>query len=580
MQTLGRTRQFPSSAARSAWAALPLSLALGCRPAQGPAPTSSNAIAPPGGVAREGGPEASSPRLVVAIVVDQLPSWALERYWASLPEDGAFRAGASRGTLFLHSLYSQATTLTAPGHATIYTGTTPSRHGVLSNQRFDWESKRELSVVDDRESAVFGSESAFAGPASLRAETVADALERATAGQSHTVALSYKDRAAVVPAGQSGDLALWFDSAQASFTTSTHYAERFPQWLRQWQERHPLSAQLYPWVPRDAAALQRLLGPDAAPGEGDWLGLGATFPHDPGRSSLPASAFRATPASTEHLLQLARACVKHFRLGADEAPDLLMISVSGTDYVGHVFGPESWEYVDNLQRVDAALGAFARELDAIDGVRFLITSDHGVAPMPERSAGAPEPPGRVALGAVQEQLERALRSRFVDLEGPLIQAFSFPFVVLSEAIAGGPERGAVLQAAREELQKLASVHTTFDVRALLARSRDPAGLSELALSVADSIAESTPGDIYVVLAERAVVDPRMPGGSGTNHGSPWPYDRTVPVLAWGSGVGHSKHDGPVEQSRVAATLAHLLGISPPNRADPRPLPTAPAEGPL
>ncbi|MBL0220259.1 MAG: alkaline phosphatase family protein, partial [Myxococcales bacterium] len=184
-----------------------------------------------------------------------------------------------------------------------------------------------------------------------------------SAGRALTLSLAMKDRSAVLPGGQHPDACFWLDPRAGGFTTSTYYATELPPWIATWQRAHPLAGTMHVWEPQSPSSLASL-GPDDAPGEGAY-GWGATFPHDP---SAPASigepdAYLSTPASTEHLLAFAREAVRELHVGDDEEPDLLAISIATPDYIGHAFGPESWEYVDGLVRVDRAVGVFLDELE-------------------------------------------------------------------------------------------------------------------------------------------------------------------------------------------------------------------------
>jgi predicted AlkP superfamily pyrophosphatase or phosphodiesterase len=297
----------------------------------------------------------------VAIVLDQVPSWALDKYRDALAEDGAIRRGLRDGASYVAS-FPYSTTFTGPGHATLFSGATPSVSGITGNQFYDRSTRTLRPTVSDSRYPVLGNPKATASPIRLRVPTVGDALKRATNGAARVAALSLKDRAAVLPGGQRPDVALWYDAAIPGFTTSTYYSEGLPEWLVEWQRAHPTAGYLKPWSPLDPETAARFAGADDAPGEGGWAGLGASFPHDPTRSASAASVLRATPAGTDYLLDLARAVIDQLELGEDDVPDLLTVSVSGTDYVGHVFGPDSWEYFDNLVRVDRALGAFTEDI--------------------------------------------------------------------------------------------------------------------------------------------------------------------------------------------------------------------------
>jgi arylsulfatase A-like enzyme len=508
-------------------------------------------------------PSAVSPappraRLVVAIVFDQLPSWALGRYLPALAAEGALRTAIARGAYFPYARFRYAGTYTAPGHASLATGALPREHGVVANEIWHRQREKSVSVVDDGVHGVLGEGSAAASPAVLTLPTVADALEASTAGKARTVSLSYKDRAAVLLGGRQPDLALWYDTKRGEFTSSSYYTKTLPHWLSRWQAEHPVETRFAEWTPEDPPKLEALLGPDSAEGKGDWLGLGRSFPHDPRRSSEPSSAFRATPAALDHLLDLARASVEHLELGGDEIPDLLLLSISNTDYVGHVFGAESWEYLDNLRRSDRALGSFLRELGRRIPISVLISSDHGVAPLPERARAA----GKHALRLSVSEVAKTLNQKLVAQPGepPAVSAYVEPFLYLSDAARGSPDFDGHVRAAIREVTQIDGISAAYSVVDLVAGNvaRDEA--SELARA---SVMAGRGGDVFVVLREHTVLDPRLPGGSGTSHGSPWSYDQLVPVVVFGAGIAPRTHVDTIDVLGVAPTLAELLGVPPP-----------------
>ncbi len=510
-------------------------------------------------------PRAPRPRVVVAVVLDQLATHALERALPHLDEDGAIRRGVREGAFHRQVVYAYAGTYTAAGHAAIHTGAPPAISGIVSNEVWDRARGREVPIADDATHLVLGVEGAFASPAALRVETVADVLERASEGRAVTLSLSVKDRGAVFAGGRRPDLVLFYDARLPGYTTSSYYARSTPAWLDEWQRAHPVDALLTPWEAEDPALLARVLGPDDAPGEGDWDGLGVTFPHDPRASSRPYSVVRATPASSEHLIALAEEAALRLEVGADEVPDLLALSISSTDYVGHVFGPDSWEYLDNLVRVDRALGAFLERLARARGpIAVLLTSDHGGAPLPERAEGES---GRLVPSLVASELEEALDRALG--EGAWVSAFVQPFVYLSEAARAPEVRERALAASVAHLSARREVGLAADAREAATWREDP---DPVRRAVGLSVPDDAEGDVFVVPREGFVVDEGMPAGAGTSHGTPWAYDRTVPVIVWGPGVARVETREPLEQARVASTLAALLGVAPPARAPREPLP--------
>ncbi len=413
---------------------------------------------------------------------------------------------------------------------------------------------------------MLGVEGAFASPEVMRVEAVADALRHATDGHGIVASLSFKDCGAIFAGGRRPDLALWYDKRRPGFTTSTYYAEEPPAWLADWERAHPVESLLARWDAADPELLARVLGPDEAEGEGDWEGFGATFPHDPRASGSPYSVVRATPASSEYLLALAERAVGELGIGEDEVPDSLALSISSTDYIGHVFGPDSWEYLDNLIRTDRALGAFLRRLERDHGpIAVLVTSDHGGASLPERGDG-----GRILPTAVAGELESALDETLGD--GDWVSAYVQPFVYLSEAARAPEVRDRAVEAVVARLGARPDVALAVDARVAPSwRASDDAVRRAVGLSVPDDAS----GDVFVVPAEGYVIDEEMPRGYGTSHGTPWAYDRTVPVVFFGPGVAHVETEDSLPQARVASTIAALLGVPPPAAAPREPLPGAP-----
>lgn len=536
--------------------ALVAALAFGCA-ARTPAP------APPPAV-----PSAPPPaRLVLSVVLDQVGSWVLERHLPLLREDGLLKTTMRRGLWARRVAYTYAGTYTGPGHAAIYTGAPPADSGIVANRRWDRARAEMVGVLDDGHTVEFGGEAgSFVSPSALRAETVADVLRRAAAGrsgQTRVVSLSMKDRGAVIPGGQRPDVAAWYTESARGLTTSAHYGAEVPAWLRAFNAEHPVEAYFgRPWEPLDRAALVGTGVTDDAPGEGDWHGLGVTFPHLLSRSRRPLTTFLATPFSTEYLVDAATAATRALSLGADAAPDLLMLSVSGTDYVGHVFGPESWEAVDNLVRVDATLGAFVRTLEAQTTVAVLITADHGVMPLVEReraagNAGAARIEFEDVVRAAEEAVDAALGP------GDWVAEYVQPYLYLRPAALAPTVRERALTAAAEGLRRLAGVGAVHRCDEAVGW-RDDA--DPVRRAVARSVDPRVAGELFLVPADGAVVDERMPVHHGTSHGSPWARDTEVPVLVSGPGVAHGEIAVRQEFPRTAATLSALLGVDPPAHA--------------
>lgn len=559
----------------------------------------------------------------MVVVLDQVGSWVLERYLPKLRSDGIIHRTIDRGAFHHRVTYNYAGTYTAPGHAAIHTGQPPARSGVAMNRIWNREARNTLSVVEDHQHPVFNHTETSASPGLLQVDTVADALMEQTHGRAKVLSVSMKDRGAVIPGGRTPTMAIWYDEHAGAFTTSTQYAQQLPPWLDRWNRENPVTNLFRPWTRLSGSSPISNPLLDNAPGEGDWKGLGRVFPHDLARASEPRAAVLATPMSTDWLLALTSRAVDQYDLGKDNVPDLLAISVSGTDYVGHVFGPESLEAEDNLIRVDMALGRLVRQLES-EGrgpISVLITADHGVARLPEANVAAGHDAHRLDWDAVPREINRILTAEnaaetadagtpedattardsgarnhpqqlqpmsdggttsdagagTVDaagaprVTGP-VEAFVQPFVFLTPEARNSPERSAIVQRVLRAVRQIPGVYGAYDARDAeqLRASRD-----RVERAVGWSIpshASYQLGDVFIVPSENSLVDERMPAGSGTSHGSPWTYDIEVPVLMSGPAVTHVESTEAMEQNRVAASIATMLQINAPTGAPSNALP--------
>ena len=520
-------------------------------------PTTSRASAPP-----------QRPRLVVVVVLDQLASWVLSHHLPYLSEEGLIKNTIRRGAYYPRVEYPYASTLTSPGHVAIFTGAMPYQSKIVATKRWDDTRQKALNWIDDGQSAILGQPGAYASPRALQVETVADVLKRETRGAARVVSLSIKDRGAILPGGQRPDLVLWYDKTTGGFTTSTYYQSALPPWLLAWQQQNPVSALLTPWEAADPARYAAELGPDDAPGEANELSFGKTFPHEASRSERPNEAFLLTPQSVSWFLGLAEESAAQLALGEDRSPDLLVLSISGTDLVGHTFGPHSWESVDFLYRVDLALGRLLSSLETMRGpLSVLITADHGVAPLPENSLQRRRQALRVEPATIKEQAEAALDQALGS--GDWVSAFVAPYLYLSPEAHQEGTYNTALEAATQALQGIPGIELAVPTREATLWHQDASPLRQ---KLARSVSLGAGGDVFVMPAAYSILGDEETPGAGTSHGSYWSYDTQVPVLIAGPGVPHVTFEETVSQARVAATIAALLGVPPPSSASQDALP--------
>jgi len=497
------------------------------------------------------------PRLVVLVVLDQVGDWVLDEHLALLPPASLMRRAWQEGARHTVAL-PYANTATAAGHATLVTGVAPAEHGAFANAVHD-AARGHLPIVDDGAHPVIGNPDSHVSPLALRVPTVGDRLHAATGGKAVIAGVSMKARAAVLATGRSADIAVFYDDDIPALTTSAWYRPdgRLPDWLAAFNAEWPVERTFTTWQRRaDSPCVV-----DDAPGEGPFLGWNNVFPYDPADSHKPDKTFGYSAASTPYLFAAGRSVIEAEAMGRDEVPDLLVLGVSGTDRIGHVWGATSCEYVDNLLRTDRELTALARSLPADARVTWVITADHGVARLPERNA---VPGGRLSGAQILETARSAARAALG--EGDWIAGYQSSSLYFTAAgDARGAELGAAVAAALTDLPGIERAYGFRD-RATLAGSE-----SSVDRLAAASMPADVDADLLVVPAAGWFNELSDVPGGGTNHGTPWDYDRRVPVLMWGYGVERVVTEDVADARRVAATLAAILGVPAPEDAMQPPL---------
>ncbi len=517
------------------------------------------------------------PPVLVTIVVDQLPAWVIAEKIDRLPASGGFARLRREGLWVRDMRYAHAITHTGPGHAALYTGQPPRESGVTIDTVFLPDGEEVSSYRSDEVHPVTPdgvSPGPGISPARLQVTGLADWL-RTEEPRALIVSLSLKDRGAVLAAGRAADVALWFDPAARSFVTSTAYGESFPEWARPLGDRRAVAAaSSQTWRPLDARWLAASAAtPDAQPGEASDEGLGISFPH---RAGSP-KAFRATPFADGMLLALARAAIDR---APRDAPMLLAVSLSANDYVGHAFGPDSWESWDELARLDAQLAAFMQHLDrrfGAGGWALMLAADHGVAPLPETAgktprcrSRSPDRWQRACRGPCSRLLRQELARRLEESaaallgKGPWIAGIIEPYVILTDAARGLPAElhGRLMTALVREIEAEPAVARAVDVRQLSGRPPRPDDESLDAL-LFRSVYPAGPGDIYILTRPCSFFDPdTTEPGRGANHGTPYLYDRAVAlfVRAPGRVPAGRAIDGPLPFTTFSRTAAALLGV--------------------
>lgn len=556
-------------------------LALACAP---PGASSAPSTQPPAAH------EPHRPRLLVLIVVDQLGSEWLERLEPAL--EGGLARFVRAGTWYTQAAHEHALSVTAPGHASLGTGRHPARHGIVANEWFERASGRMRAAVEDAralpllpEHAGSAASHARSAPSSaaLRVDGLADWLAAADP-RTRSVSIAGKDRGAILLAGRRPQLALWWDREHGGFASSTHYASALPEWVHAWNRGWlaRASAETWIWQPLARAALASLeLAPDEQEGESFGLDGRRSFPHAAPPVSTPPRAselarladfsFRS-PLVDAHVLELAARALDELELGRDEAVDLLALSLSARDSVGHLFGPASREATDVALRVDAGLGELFAQLDAHVGAErwiALLSADHGVLDLPERLRAR----GKTGVRVPAAELH-ALRARLDEASagGAPIARFDGGQLDLAPSELA-PE---LLAAQRTRLAAVLREHASYaqrvDTRDELERARAAPAAEQarfdsgLRLALSSFDPERSP-DLSVQLRAGCL----LPLAQGTTHGSPHEYDRRVPLVFLGPGFEPARRAQPAATVDAAPTLLERLGLPVPAGLDGRAL---------
>jgi len=509
-------------------------------------------------------PQASgsgAPRLVLFISVDQMRYDYLTRF-APLYR-GGFKTLLERGAIFPNALYRHGNTETGPGHSVLLSGRNGWHSGIVANQWFDAVLKREINVVEDPAVRNIGGSGAGYGasPVNFIGFTVGDMLKKRTPG-SRVVGISLKDRAAILMSGPRADAAYWYDTGSGGFVTSTYYAKAPPSWLTQWNARRLAdSPQWRVWsrLLPDEAPYLKYAGPDDVKGELD--NVDTVFPHRL-HEAPPSPRFydelRRTPFGDELLLDAALAAMTAHQLGADDDPDVFAVGFSSSDVIGHAFGMDSQEEMDEYLRLDLTLGRLLDEVDrrvGLDRVVIGLSADHGSMPLVENLQARGVAARRVRPAEILDPVTRALESRFGAQNG-LIARFSSPdFYLDLDAIA------------RRRLSR-------GDVEATAVKALMGTGLVEKVYTQEQLMGEPPADDPYFPFMRRSFYQPRSPHltvllrqwtylsdrAGGTGHGTPYEYDRHVPIAFLGSSVKPGTYPAACGPEDIAPTVAALLRL--------------------
>lgn len=471
---------------------------------------------------------AAPPKLVVAIVVDQFRYDYLTRFRSSY--HAGFERLLTQGAVFTNARYEQFPTVTAVGHSTFLSGATPALSGIVGNEWFDRETAKTVASVSDDTVKLLGAAGAGASPRRLLVSTVGDELKMARTG-SKVVGISLKDRSAILPAGHMADGAYWFDPRAGSFVSSTFYFAELPAWVVAYNASRPADAY------RGA----------------HWLNH--TMPAD---NSAYAELERS-PFGNDLVENFVERAVQTEKLGQRNVTDLLAVSFSANDYVGHAWGPDSPEVKEVSIQTDRVFGKLFAFLDAAVGkgnVLVVFTADHGVAPVPEANAARRMPGGRMPPGVVRKAVDAALAAKFGEgkwiLAGLGESAFYFDQDLIRKNKLDPRD---VQRTAADAARGVPHVFRVYTRDMLLTAAVD----LDVGRRVMNGFYPPRGPDLYVLLEPYWLY-----GSGGTTHSTTFSYDAHVPVIFMGPGIKPGRYDQSIAVNDVAPTLATYLDIETPS----------------
>jgi hypothetical protein len=532
-------------------------------------------------------PPAQAPRLAVLVYFDQLRADYLTR-WDKLFGEGGFHRLEKDGAWFQNCHYPYSDTVTAVGHASVAAGCSPQTHGIIANdwydraagasvycvssERYERVPPRTLTIGDDAKKGK--NKAKGVSPERLLAPTLADTLKEATEGKGRVVSLSLKDRSAVLPGGRRPDACYWLDTVSGAFVTSTYYRDRLHPWMAEFNSSGTVDAWLgKEWTRfRDDLDYDKYSGPDDAAGEGTLL-FCRTFPHalDGGALKLKSAYYGSlynSPFGNDLLLALARRAIEAEQLGKHDTPDLLCLSFSSNDAIGHCWGPDSHEVFDVTLRTDEIIEELLACLDKQVGKGryvLVLTADHGICPLPEATRRRGGEATRINTTTLMKGARAFLGERFhVPADDNLwVEWYGGEWLYLNRALLARhhlkqPEVEAALA---DWLRKQP------DIERVYTRSQMLAGVAAddaVGQHVRRAFHPERSGDVRIITKPYCLMTTSL---TGTTHGTPHAYDTHVPLLVYGAGVRSGVRREAITPQAAAVILAKALGIKPPAKAD-------------
>ena len=501
------------------------------------------------------------PKLVVGIVIDQMRWDYLHRY-NRYAENGGFKRMMGQGYSCENTLISYAPTITAPGHASIYTGSVPAVHGIVGNVWIERQTNRYVYCTDDKSVKTIGSTSnaGLMSPANLLTTTICDELRLATNFRSKVIGVSLKDRGSIIPAGHTANAAYWYDGTTGDWITSSYYMNNLPKWVNDfnakklvnkyyeqgWNTLYPINT--YSQSSEDAKAY-----------EAKGLG-GNTFPYNLKQFvGKNFSSILTTPHGNSFTAEFAKAAIANEGFGEDNITDFLTVSFSSTDYIGHSYGPNSIEEEDNFLRLDKELGEFFDFLDSKIGKNqylAFLSADHGVLQAPDFLKEHKIPSARLDLN-VFDTLNQVLKKQF-GRDSIIIDMYNYQVFLNTPVVqAGNISLDEIKKTIIQYMFYLPGVARIFDINQLMQTPLN----TKIRDMLVNGYYPKRSGDIQLILQSQWIEGYSK---TGTTHGLWNPYDAHIPLLWYGWGIKPGSTSREISITDIAPTIAALLKIQTPS----------------
>lgn len=507
--------------------------------------------------------EAQNPKLVVGIVVDQMCYDYLQRFDHHFGNIG-FQRFLQKGVNCKNTTYNYVPTYTGPGHATIYTGTTPSNHGIVANDWYDQRTGSSVYCVSDASVKSIGTSSAYgkSSPHFLETTTISDQL-KLTYPEAKVISLSIKDRSAVLPGGHLSDGSYWFDFQYGTFITSSYFTASLPKWVSEFNAINNASFYWKDWnlllpIERYSRSL------DDSPYERNLSGKSSpVFPYT--KEQLQPGGYAqyvATPFANTQLTDFALQAIQSEKLGGRGTTDLLCISYSSTDIAGHDFGPYSLEIEDMYVRLNLELERLFEALDQGIGKEnyvVFLTADHAVVPVPQQLVDAKLPGGYFQVDSLISALKLQWKSKYgaslIDKTKNLNLYFN-----RDKIAALGLDLKTLQEEAAQWLRQNPMVRTTVCAYEL-DEGKQQGNWEQM---IANGYTKERSGDVLFMLKPGLISDSEEEDAHrGTTHGTAYNYDTHVPLLWYGHGIKHRNVYRPIAITDIAASLVYFLELQRP-----------------